>query len=69
MHFIPSLVLLYIYISTCAGGNNFVMISDPNQLENILRAKGKYPRRDNNMSPNTEWLLTRLNYPVQFSLK
>ena len=62
-----SKILIFFCFST--GGNNFVMMTDLNQLENILRAEGKYPRRDNNLSPNMEWLLTRSNYPVQFALK
>ena len=52
-----------------SGGNNFVMMADPNQLENILRAEGKYPDRDANISPNIRWLATKLKYPVGFGAR
>ena len=45
------------------------MMADPNQLENILRAEGKYPVRDTNMTPNMQWLTTKSKYPVGFGTK
>ena len=51
------------------GKNNFVMLADPNELENILRAEGKYPERDANMTPNMRWLATKLKYPVGFGAR
>ena len=45
------------------------MMADPNQLENILRAEGKYPDRDANISPNIRWLVTKLKYPVGFGTR
>lgn len=43
-----------------------MVIADPNQLENILRAEGKYPARDANFTPNMAWIITKSNYPVAF---
>ena len=51
------------------GNNNFVMMADPNQLENILRAEGKYPNRDSNFTPTLEWFQTKSKYPVAFGAK
>ena len=46
-----------------AGGNNFVHMANPNHLETILRAEGKYPQRENNVTPNMAWILNKLKYP------
>jgi hypothetical protein len=51
------------------GKNNFVVMADPNQLENILRAEGKYPDRDASISPSIRWLQTKSKYPVAFGVK
>ena len=59
-------ILLFFF---SGGKNNFVMMADPNQLENILRAEGKYPVRDTNMTPNMQWLTTKSKYPVGFGTK
>ena len=52
-----------------AGGNNFVVMADPNLLETILRAEGKYPRRDTTLSSNMAWLMTKLDYPVSVAFE
>ena len=46
-----------------------MMMADPNHLESILRAEGKYPTRDSNFSPNFKWIQTKLKYPVTFALE
>ena len=58
--------ILLITLIFLTGNNNFVMTTDPNHLENILRAEGKYPMRDNNSLPNMEWIIKDLKYPVMF---
>ena len=59
-----------IHLSFLTGGqNNFVVMADPNHLEAVLRAEGKYPDRDTNFSPNLEWIITKLNYPPAFAIK
>ena len=45
------------------------MMADPNELEKILRAEGKYPDRDANFTPSLEWLQTKSKYPVAFGAK
>ena len=44
-------------------------MANPNMLENILRAEGKYPRRENTLSPNLEWILAKLKLPPPFAIK
>ena len=51
------------------GGNRFVYMANPNMLENILRAEGRYPRRENTLSPNLEWILAKLKLPPPFAIK
>ena len=63
------LIWLIIIIFNGIGSNNFVYLADPCCLENILRAEGKYPRRDINVTPNTEWLLTDMGYPVTIGFR
>ena len=49
------------------GNNNFVVMADPNHLENVLRAEGKYPVRDVNFTPRLAWIMTNLGYPPSFA--
>ena len=58
-----------IFVLCFAGGNNIVVMADPNLLETVLRAEGKYPRRETFLSPNMAWLMTKLNYPVSMSFE
>jgi hypothetical protein len=51
------------------GGNNFVYIANPNALEIILRAEGKYPRRETNLSPYIQWILNKQNFAVPLPFK
>ena len=44
-------------------------MANPNMLENILRAEGRYPRRENTLSPNLEWILAKLKLPPPFAIK
>ena len=44
-------------------------MANPHMLENIMRAEGKYPRRENTLSPNLEWILAKLNLPAPFAVK
>ena len=44
-------------------------MANPNMLENILRAEGRYPRRENTLSPNLEWILAKLKLPQPFAIK
>lgn len=45
------IVLHYTYIDS-----NVVVLKDPNVLEYIIRAEGKYPVRDNLFSEKLAWL-------------
>lgn len=69
----PRRHIMYVYpyqVSNLnSGGKNFVYMADPNSLESILRAEGKYPRRENTQTPNMEWLITKLKSPVPFAIK
>ena len=58
-----------IHLILTGGQNNFVVMADPNFLEAVLRAEGKYPVRDSNFTPNMEWISTKLKYPPAFSVK
>ena len=60
---------LSIFVLCFVGGKNFVVMADPNQLETVLRAEGKYPRRETILSPNMAWLMTKLNYPVSLAFE
>lgn len=44
-------------------------MANPNMLENILRAEGRHPRRENTLSPNLEWIMAKLNLPPPFAIK
>ena len=48
---------------------NFVYIADPNTIEDVLRAEGKYPTRVQNMDDRVAWFFTHLGYkvPLTFS--
>ena len=59
----------YDHVNTYVGGNRFVYMANPNMLENILRAEGRYPRRENTLSPNLEWILAKLKLPPPFAIK
>ena len=65
----PDTCTCSVTITFSGGKNNFVVMADPNQLENILRAEGKYPDRDANITPNVRWLVTKLKYPVGFGTR
>ena len=41
-----------------------MFMADPKRFENIVRVEEKYPRRDNNLSPNIEWIGNKLKHPV-----
>ena len=46
-------------------GNKMVLIKDPDSIEDILRAEGKYPRRDLTFSEGMKWLTEhRLKEPT-----
>ena len=57
-------MFLQILFVHTTGGRDMVLISDPNSLEAILRAEGKYPMRDTSVTPRMTWLLKKLNYPI-----
>ena len=44
-------------------------IANPNALENVLRAEGKYPRREANLSPYIQWILNKQNFAVPLPFK
>ena len=60
---------MYLFGYFCSDGNNVVMMADPNELENILRAEGKYPDRDANFTESVKWFQTKSKYPVAFAVK
>ena len=37
-----------------------MFMADPKCFENIVRVEEKYPRRDNSLSPNIEWISNKL---------
>ncbi len=41
-----------------------VMVADPNVLEEVLRAEGKYPIRDKLFSPKVSWFLNQIGRPA-----
>ena len=51
------------------GGNNFVYMSNPNALANVLRSEGKYPRRETNLSPYIQWILDKQNFAIPLPFK
>ena len=49
-------------------GNYSVLVKDPSTIENILRAEGKYPERDNTFMKNFCWLFeNRLQKPLSLT--
>ena len=66
---IIGLVFMMQYLFSSKGGNNFVYIANPNVLENILRAEGKYPRRESNLSSHLQWILSKQNFAVPLPFK
>ena len=63
-----ALILILKSANNCGGfvtGNsNIVVISDPNELEKLLRAEGKHPERDKGLESNVAWLLNSMNLEV-----
>ena len=62
-------IVLTMHYLLFEGGNNFVYIANPNALEIILRAEGKYPRRDASISPYIQWILNKQNFAVPLPFK
>lgn len=46
------------------GNSNIVVLSDPKELEKLLRAEGKYPERDKGLQSNVAWMLNAMNLEV-----
>ena len=44
-------------------------MANPDMLENILRAEGQYPRRDNTLTPNVAWMAKKLKVLAAFGVK
>lgn len=56
-------------MSLPTGGSKFVFMADPSCMENILRAEGKYPRRDAILPAKVEWLLAEMGYPTSVAFQ
>ena len=50
----------------CSGVGKFVVVADPNVLEEVLRAEGQYPVRDETITPQMKWLAEQSGFPSGF---
>ena len=57
----------YTSYNNYVGNGNFVLVADPNALEEILRAEGKYPERDRTITPRVKWFTNQFNQPSFFA--
>ena len=50
-------------------GNNIAVTKDPNAIESVLRAEGKYPVRDSDSTVKLRWLFeNKTNLPPSLAL-
>ena len=56
MHIYVQQVLVILCCVICIAGNRFVLIRDPQSIEDVLRAEGKYPDRNQTMTSGIRWL-------------
>ncbi len=50
-----------------SGVGPLVIVADPNALEEVLRAEGKYPMRDKFFTPRTKWFKDQAGIPAGFA--
>ena len=51
-------------------GNRFVVIRDPQSIEDVLRAEGRYPDRNQTMTAGIRWLTeNRAKQPSPFAMQ
>ncbi|XP_064401043.1 probable cytochrome P450 49a1 isoform X2 [Halichondria panicea] len=53
-----------LHIVTNKGVGTMVIVADPDVLEEVLRAEGKYPQRDKLFSPKRKWFFDHTGIPA-----
>ncbi len=46
------------------GSGDMVVVADPEYLEEVLRAEGKYPQRDKLFGPKVTWFAKEFGVPA-----